>query len=81
MSNRICDNNRTDHPVPPRQHSAHLRRSTARMALLMAQALPMVRTERMERMDRETQAIEEDGAQAVLMPRALVGNDESSVDQ
>ena len=48
------------------------------MALLMAQALPMERT---ERMDRETQAIEEDGEQAVLMPRALVGNNESSVDQ
>jgi len=54
------------------------------MALLMAQALPMERTERTERterMDRETQAIEEDGEQAVLMPRALVGNNESSVDQ
>ena len=69
---------RTDHPVPHRQHSAHRRRSTAKTALLMAQALPMERT---ERMDRETQAIGEDGEQAVLMPRALVGNDESSVDQ
>jgi len=69
---------RTDHPVPHRQHSAHRRRSTAKTALLMAQALPMERT---ERMDRETQAIGEDGEQAVLMPRVPVGNNESSVDQ